>query len=66
MFGAQSFDLGGLVRPFWHPGPHFGTLGHNGRPWKQQAGRAGVQDLIFRDFGVIFGLHFGSFSGSEG
>ena len=52
---------------------HFGTLGSYfgilGTPWATlgAAGRTpGDPGRIFNDFGMILGLHFGSFSGTEG
>ena len=41
-------------------------LGAPERPWEQQKGHTGVQSRVFSDFGVIWGPHFDSFSGTEG
>ena len=54
---AFSWHLGGSILTPW---------GHPGRPWEQQEGHGGDPEVEFDDFGRIWGLHFESFSGTEG
>ena len=42
------------------------SWGHPARPWEQQEEHVGIQVRIFLDFGMMFGPHFGSFSGTMG
>ena len=50
--------LGGLTRPFWHPGIIFAPWEQLGGQWEQQDGFEGVQHTTFIDSGMILRPYF--------